>query len=378
MIESTSFTPSRLTLARQRRGMTQVQLAAEVDLTAQSLSNVERGRQDPSKATIAKIAECLDFPIEFFSSSDLEELQNVQISFRTRSKTSAKAKNAVRSAARIAVELKEWIDERFVVPTTDIPSIDAHMTPELAAEHVRARWGMDPMQSVSNCVHLVEAKGIAIFSLPPEYREVDAFSFWWREAPFIMLSTTKSAERSRFDAAHELGHLVMHRNAEYNRDWRLAEREANRFASAFLMPRHSVLKYISRPATTDRIIRGKRRWKVSAMALAYRLHELEFLPEWSYRQVVIELGRLGYRSGEPDGIVRETSQLLAKVFGALREDGISLTAVARNLNVGADELRHLTFGLVVRAAGAEVPASLDSRRPEVPCLRLMQGGVKGP
>lgn len=367
-----SFTPSRLTLARQRRGMTIVQLASQIGLTAQSLSNAERGRQDPSAATVARIAESLRFPIEFFSSSDLEELEDIQVSFRARSKTSAKAKNAVKSAARIGVELKQWIDERFVSPAPDVPSIDAHMSPELAAEHVRARWGLGPMQSVPNCVHLLEAKGISIFSLPPEYRDVDAFSFWWREKPFVVLSTTKSAERSRFDAAHELGHLVMHRNEDYNRDWRLAEREANRFSSAFLMPRSSILAYMPRPATTDRIVRNKRRWKVAAMALAYRLHELEILSEWTYRQVIVELGRLGYRSAEPGGIVRETSLFLAKVFGALREDRIPFAAVARDLKVEPDELRHLTFGLVVRAAGAEVSTALDDRRPEVPRLRLVE------
>jgi len=373
MTGSASFTPSRLTLARQRRGMTLVQLAGEVGLTPQSLSNAECGRQDPSGSTLVKIAECLGFPIEFFSSPDLEELQDVQVSFRARSKTSAKAKAAVRSAARIAVELRQWIDKRFVTPTTDVPSIDANMSSELAAEHVRARWGLDPVQSVPNCVHLLEANGIAVFSLPPEYRDVDAFSFWWRETPFIMLSTTKSAERSRFDAAHELGHLVMHRNEDYNRDWRSAEREANQFASAFLMPRSSVLKHISRPATTDRIIRGKTRWKVAAMALAYRLHELGALSEWTYRQVVIELGRLGYRSSEPDGLMRETSQFLAKVLGALREDRTSLAAIAKELHVEADELRHLTFGLVVRSAGAEVPSTAGTSRPEVPRLRLVRG-----
>lgn len=372
MSEGVAFTPSRLTLARQRRGMTLVQLACLIGITAQSLSNAENGRQQPSAATIDKLAEALRFPAEFFSSPDLEQLQEVQLSFRARSKTTNRAKSAVRSSARIAVELRRWIDERFVTPAVDVPSIDAHMSPELAAEHVRARWGIESTNSIPNSIHLLESRGVAVFSLPPDYRDVDAFSFWWRERPYVMLSTMKSGERSRFDAAHELGHLVMHRNEEYGRDWRTTEREANRFASAFLMPRDSVIRHIVYPATTDRIIRGKRRWKVAAMALAYRLHEMEILSEWTYRQIVLELGRLGYRSGEPDGIVHETSQLLAKVFSALRADKIPLAAAAKELSVSSDELRDLTFGLLVRSASADHRTETDEMAGERPRLRLVR------
>lgn len=369
MIANQTFTPSRLTLARQRRGITISQLSESIGLTAQSLSNAERGRQNPSTATVRLIADVLDFPESFFYAPDLEELKENQLSFRARSKTSARAKNAVRSSARIAVELRHWIDKQFVTPRVNIPSIETNMTPELAAEHVRARWGLDPLQSVPNCIHTLEANGVAVFSLPPEYRDVDAFSFWWRGVPFILLSTTKTAERSRFDAAHELGHLVLHQNTDYVSDWRAAEREANEFAASFLMPRPSVEKHVSRPVTTDRIIRSKKRWKVAAMALAYRLNEVGLLTEWTYRQAVIELGRLGYRSGEPEGIERESSLLLRKVLAALRAERVTLGVIASQLDVSADELRHLTFSLVLRSAGAGDAASSSDEPPDVPPSR---------
>src|SRR3546814_6566541 len=43
-------------------------------------------------------------------------------------------------------------------------------------------------------------------------KNVDAFSCWRNGQPFVFLNTFKSAERSRFDAAHELAHLVLHRH----------------------------------------------------------------------------------------------------------------------------------------------------------------------
>ena len=68
------------------------------------------------------------------------------------------------------------------------------------------------------------------------------------------MSTAKGGERGRFDAAHELGHLVLHGEyQELNRP--AAEQEANRLAAAFLMPRSSVLAQELRDASAARSCR---------------------------------------------------------------------------------------------------------------------------
>ena len=54
-------------------------------------------------------------------------------------------------------------------------------------------------------LHVLEAKGVRVFSLAENTRNVDAFSSWREERPFVFLNMQKTAERSRFDAAHELG-----------------------------------------------------------------------------------------------------------------------------------------------------------------------------
>ncbi|MBK8210507.1 MAG: ImmA/IrrE family metallo-endopeptidase [Rhodospirillales bacterium] len=61
---------------------------------------------------------------------------------------------------------------------------------------------------------------------------VSAFSFWEGGHPFIFLGADKqSAARSRFDAAHELGHLILHRGVaeeDLEADLNRFEREAHR------------------------------------------------------------------------------------------------------------------------------------------------------
>jgi len=92
---------------------------------------------------------------------------------------------------------------------------------------------------IKNVAHLLEAKGVRVYSLMERNVEVDAFSLWRNDTPFIFINTRKSAEHSRFDAAHDLGHLVLHRHGGPR--GQNAEREAQAFAAAFLMPKSSVL-----------------------------------------------------------------------------------------------------------------------------------------
>jgi Zn-dependent peptidase ImmA (M78 family) len=130
----------------------------------------------------------------------------------------------------------------------DSADLSSETNPESAAEYVRDRWALG-QQPIKNMIHLLESKGVRVFSIAVEAREVDAFSTWKGGVPFIFLNSYKSAERSRFDAAHELGHLILHRHGEPQ--GRQAEIDANRFAAAFLMPKAGVLanapKFVTLP-----------------------------------------------------------------------------------------------------------------------------------
>ncbi|MEV6946770.1 XRE family transcriptional regulator [Streptomyces sp. NPDC051172] len=338
-------TPSRIALARKRRGLTLAELSARAGVSLQSLSNYETGRTAPRSDTLAKIATALEFPASFFAGSALDELPCEGISWRARSKTSTRVLDAARAAGTLGAMLYDWIDERFRLPAVDVPSL-GKPDPETAAGMVRTRWGLGEAPA-PNMVHLLEAHGVRVFSLDPDHAEVDAFAVWRDGVPFVFLNTLKSAERGRFDAAHELGHLVMH-GSEHACSGPEAERQANEFASAFLMPRASVLGHMPSGAHLDQILRGKRIWKVSAMALTYRMHDLGLLTDWQYRSTCAELSRLGYRSDEPEGMgQRETSQVLTKVFAALRTKHVRPSGVAAELGLTSEEMNRLLFGLTL-------------------------------
>lgn len=362
-----TFAPSRLSLARQRRGMTKAKLAAAAGLTSRSVTAYEAGETTPSQATVAALGQALSFPPEFFQGPPPAEISPDQASFRAMSAMSAGRRDAALAAGAIAIMLSEWIESRFRLPPVDLPEL-RHDSPEGAADALRAHWERGE-RPIRNMVHLLESKGIKVFSLPEESRDIDAFSLWHRGVPFIFLNTMKSGERGRFDAAHELGHLVLHRHGAPQ--GRVAEHEADAFASAFLMPRSSVVAAAPAFVDVDRLVRLKRTWDVSVAALAHRLNSVGLLSEWTYRSLCIEIAQRGYRSKEPNGIDRETSLVLDKVLRSLNSDGVTRAAVAAALKIPAAEIDGLFFGLAVSAIAGGVATSEPRPRTSRGHLRLV-------
>ena len=204
--------------------------------------------------------------------------------------------------------------------------------------------------------YLLESHGVLCFALAEDCRELDAFSFWQLERPFVTLNTIKSGERGRWDAAHELGHLVLHR---YEMTMgRQHELEADIFAQSFLLPPKAILASGLYQPSLHRVLEHRLAWQVSAIAFTRCLHGHNLLSDWHYRNLVIELSKRDYRSREPGGISRETSQLLPQALRHLAADGIRLPQIAESLDLPHSDLYEMMFSLVPVVA---VPPAIDSR-----------------
>ena len=346
-----SFNSSRLVAARQRAKLTKRELAARANLTERSLAHYEAGRQ-PSDAALEKLSQVLGFPIGFFFGPDLRSPSARNASFRSFSRMSSMQRDAALAAGGIAFAFSSWIERHFTVPPVAIPDL-AGAEPETAADMVRSEWGLGVLP-IKNMIHLLESRGVRVFSLEEDTREVNAFSSWCAgEIPFIFLNTVKSSESSRFDAAHELGHLVLHRHGEAK--GKQVEAEANAFASAFLMPRTEMLGTASQCRTLVDVMRIKKRWNVSAIALVYRLHKVGALSEWLYRSLCIEISTQGMRTRERDSAERETSLVFKKMFEAMKAQGRGLRNIASDLRLPVEELHRLVFGLTAVSLGVTNP-----------------------
>jgi len=337
------FNPRRLSLARKRRRLTGKALAEKAGLAIDTISRLENGSNPPDEATVDKLVRVLNFPKPFFFDSDPEDIDTGAVSFRSFTKMSARERDAAISAGSLGLQLSAWVEERFSLPRPNLLDLSYETDPENAAHSIRQFLGIGE-RPIGNLMGLLETNGIRIFSLSENTASVNAFSFWRDEKPFIFLNNFKTAESSIFDAAHELAHLVMHKHGD-PKETRSAEREANGFASTFLMPAKDVRATVPRRITVDTVLQAKKRWRVSAMAMAYRLNSLGLLSVWQYKSICIELGKRGYRSSERQGVERETSVIWRKVLTQLWSEKTTKNDIATDLNLPLDELEGLIWNL---------------------------------
>lgn len=338
------ITPSRLVVARRRRQLTKAALAQRAGLSSRALYVYESGRGWPTLDSLSAIAEATRFPIPFFYRSELAEPSVDAASFRSLASMTATQRDAALAAGALSFEVQQWIDDKFELVSPKLPNMTG-FDPVAAAAAFRNRLSIGE-RSIGNMVHLLEAMGIRVFSLAEQGKQVDAFSVWHQDIPFVFLNTMKTAEHSRMDAAHELGHLLLHRHGgPQGRD---LEKDAQAFAAAFLMPERTIraqVGYLNAP-TLEQLILHKAEWKVSASALAHRTYRLGLMSEWHYRGICIDLARFG-RAKEPNPIPRETSQVFTKAFGDLKDDGITPSDLAKELDLYTEDLDALIFGLCI-------------------------------
>jgi Zn-dependent peptidase ImmA (M78 family)/DNA-binding XRE family transcriptional regulator len=341
------FNPSRLELARKRRGLTKVGLAELAGISVRTLTEYEAGRTTPSRSASGILASKLKFPEEFFAGDDVHMPAPEAVTFRARASLAARDRDRSLGGMSLAFMLSDYVIEKFNLPACDLPDGLNDMKPQGAAMALRAQWSLGD-RAIENVVHLLEAHGVKVFSLRFA-GELDAIATWRGNAPYVFLNVSKSAERVRFDAAHELGHLVLHRQALP--DPRQAELEANQFAAAFLMPEPRVKSIVTGLVTMRSLIEAKKHFGVSVMALARRVWDLHLASDWHYHTLCVQCGQRGYQRNEPEPMRAERSQIWDKVFELLRQDGITKSTLAMILGLHREDVEELVFGLTMGQVG---------------------------
>lgn len=334
--------------------MTKKELAERSGITAVTLTRLETGKTaEPSIDTLVALANVLKYPVEFFFGESFEELSADAASFRSLSTMSAAQRDAALSAGEIAFAVTEWVDKRFSLPIPNLPDLRDD-DPISAAEALREYWGIGA-KPIPKLVPLLEAKGIRVFTLAEKNKNVDAFSCWKNGTPYIFLNTFKSSERTRFDAAHELGHLLMHKHTPAGHI--NGEREADMFSAAFLMPQDDLIGHLPRVHSLSQLIEKKQRWGVSVAALARTAFNNGLISDWHYRDLCKQMSSLGYRTAEPCERLPEKSSVWSKVLELLWKDGITKAHIAKDLHLPLDEIEALV-GPLVSGTDADQPKQL--------------------
>lgn len=322
------FVPGRLRLARDLRGWSQAELAQRAGITPPALSQFETGTTRPAPTTRDRLADVLGVPTGFFGLPFLDTHDGF---FRSLRRTSVADRRRARAMAHIAHDLATSPAIADALPPVDVP----HYSSELASEDpreaeaiaadVRRRWGIGD-GPLPNATDLLESHGVVVIRLPLGSNDVDAFSLPFSDRPIVVLGADKNDRaRSRFDVAHELGHLVMHGEQV----WGLptVERQAHQFAAAFLMPRDEIIDELPTRADWAQLFVLKRKWQVSLAALLMRARTLRRMSEADYLTAIKAASARGWRRIEPVPLgVPEQPRLLTLALRLLdeRESGRAL------------------------------------------------------
>jgi Zn-dependent peptidase ImmA (M78 family)/transcriptional regulator with XRE-family HTH domain len=353
--QSTDFDGTRLTVARRLRRQTKSSLAREVGVSPSAIAQYENvSGPNPTQTVLAKICLALGLPREFFGlSRSLTLLPASEAHFRSLRSTTAAAREQALAYGELSLELVNLISEYVELPSVEVPelALPDELTEGViidAARQVRKAWGVEP-GPVPSVVQLLEAHGVVSLRLPPGTDPaVDAFSTNAGQRPLVFLSQAKDDKaRSRFDAAHELGHIVLHPDTEPGS--KLVEKQAHLFAAEFLMPREEIIDQLPQRIDWPTFHQLKQHWGVSLRALVFRAHALGKLSEASYRRANQQLSMWGLPEPNPLGLA-ESPQLLGIAKQLMTENGIDFHGVLAAGRIAIDVVDQL-----IVAGSAERP-----------------------
>jgi len=331
------FLGERLTEIRSARGLTQVAVANEIKISKNTISSYESGRRIPARDILCKLASFFKVPVHYFLLRQNRE-DTGTIFYRSLSAATKAGRIKAEAHYNWLKDIVNIITDYVLLPTVNIPNFKLPSDPiqiengtidEVVGE-IKSHWDI-PTGPINNLVMLLESKGCIIVRRNLGTPTLDAFSSWsdFDKKPYCVLNRGKSAVRSRFDLAHELGHIILHRNVPKNifnnpTYFSAIEQQANYFSAGFLLSETGFLEDIPYRITLDSLVPVKSKWKVSLAAIIMRLNDLSILSPTKKQSLFLELSRRWGRKQEPldDYFEYEEPTLFKKAFGLLAETNI--------------------------------------------------------
>ena len=258
-------------------------------------------------------------------------------------------------------EVFSYLEAEVNFPKLNLPSLDLPddfrlITPDMiegVAEDIRFHWKLRDLP-VPDVTLALENAGIPVANLEILSDKQDGFCFHSKRLNrfFVGINTYNvSAARARYDAAHELGHAVLHHKVtpQQLRDPSLhkrLEQQAHRFAGAFLFPQSSFRDEVHAP-TLDYFCSLKRRWGISIAAMVYRAFDLGLIDDLEKGTLYQNMTRRKWRGplqepfDQPSEMPLERPRMLRRGMGVTFNQYDNRSAVLAALALPEKEIEHL-------------------------------------
>lgn len=350
----TDFQPGRLIQALAARALSQVQLAAMVGVSPSTISKWKSGQQAPEAEALDSLSKVINVSPEWFT-RPLPKKGSLPL-FRSNASAHVSARAMLEARLEwtqdIVLAMSEFVDFPDVnlpVRSFTDPQQIANSDIEEAASECRDLWSLG-RRAIPDLAMAVEGAGVIVVREETGIAPIEGLSAWSHELqrPLILLSADKgNGFRSRFDLAHELGHLILHKGIDRATDperYKLMEAQAHRFAGAFLLPAETFAADVRTPVTLDSLLLLKQRWGVSVAAMIMRLEALKII-DADEKLVLFKRrsARWGAKS-EPgdDARAPEHPRLLKRTIELLSSSGVMpIESVSNYIGLAANDVEKL-------------------------------------
>ncbi len=348
------FQGARLSQVLAARRLTQVQLASMVGVSPATMSKWRAGSQAPEREALDRLAGVVNVTPEWFTRT-LSTKVSLPL-FRSNASAHVAARAMLEARLEWAQEVGLALSEFVDYPAVNLP-VRSFMDPdqitydeiEAAAAECRELWRLG-RTAVQDLALAIEGAGVVLIREETGISQIEGLSAWSAALgrPLVLLSADKdNGYRSRFDLAHELGHLILHRHiarpTERDRHNQL-EKQAHHFAGAFLLPAETFSAEVRTPITLDDLLLLKRRWGVSVAAMVMRLRALKILDEDGAQSLFKRRSaRWGTKAEPGDGDrLPEQPRLLRRSIDLLIDENVMpREAISRHIGLAAFDIEKL-------------------------------------
>lgn len=350
------FQPERLRQVLAARRLSQVQLASMVGVSPATISKWRTGTQAPEPAALQRLATVVNVAAEWFTRVPLPRLTTPLFRRNAAAHAAARAMLEARLewAQDVTAALLEYVDYPTVnVPTRTFVHADEITSADIedAADECRARWRLG-RAAVQDIALAAEGAGVILVREETGAAQIEGLSAWSEllQRPLVLLSADKqNGYRSRFDLAHEIGHLVLHRRISAGRPLdapqrKLLERQAHRFAGAFLLPAETFAADVRLPTTLDDLLLLKQRWGVSVAAIIMRMKALGLVDEFGAQTLFKRRSARWGAKSEPgdDARAPECPRLLRRAVELMVAENVMVRdAVVDYIGLGTPDVEAL-------------------------------------
>ncbi len=353
MLSELDIFAKRLRQARIREKLSLDALRDKMEgvVSKQAISKYEAAKMMPSSSVLIALAEALRVNVDYFFQPFRFDVEEMQVSFRK--KSSVKAKDTAALKIRIQEEIEHYLEIEEILGKeasiyNKVESAKVLSSPKDMAECarlLRVKWqlGTDPIANVQD---ILEANGIKVIPITG-LDGFDGLSGMVNGMPIVVLNKDmKMAERLRFTALHEVGHLLFNQNisatlSEYDK-----EKMCHAFASEMLLPSEVINYYLGGKAklSLNELIFLQQMYGISIDAIMYKLYSMGIVTEKRYKNFHIRknmnktLGSAVEKSRYKEEL--KDTRYTAMVYSALAQQLITASKAASMLGCSVASVRN--------------------------------------